>query len=102
MTQRSTIPDLTGISTAHNEPSSDTAGSKLKSEQEAEESKENGAPMTQRDFIPLLESDLALLAIAYDRAELLAWTACMWPWIADDPCASRWAREFMEARAALT
>jgi hypothetical protein len=56
--------------------------------------------MTQRDFIPLLESDLALLGVAYDRAELLAWTACMWPWIDDDPCASRWAREFIEERAA--
>jgi hypothetical protein len=52
--------------------------------------------MTPADFIPLLESDLALLGMAYDRAELLAWTACMWPWIEDDPCASRWAREFAE------
>jgi hypothetical protein len=56
--------------------------------------------MTQADFIPLLESELALLGVAYDRAELLAWTACMWPWIDDDPDAGRWAREFAEVTRA--
>jgi hypothetical protein len=51
--------------------------------------------MTQADFIPLLESDLALLGVAYDRSELLAYVASMWPWIADDPDAGRLAREFV-------
>jgi hypothetical protein len=35
--------------------------------------------MMQADFIPLLESELFLLGVAFDRAELLAWTSCMWP-----------------------
>jgi hypothetical protein len=56
--------------------------------------------MTQCDFIPLLESQLTLLGVAYDRAELLAWTSCMWPWIADDPSAAYWAREFAAIKSA--
>jgi hypothetical protein len=44
-----------------------------------------------REF--LLVHRLSLLGVAYDRAELLAWTACMWLWIEDDPSAGRWARE---------
>ena len=54
--------------------------------------------MTQRDFVRCLESDLALRGVAFERAELLAYVASMWPWISDDPDAGRWAGEFLEAR----
>jgi hypothetical protein len=35
--------------------------------------------LTQPDFIPLIELELALLGLAYDRAELLTWTSCVSP-----------------------
>jgi hypothetical protein len=44
----------------------------------------------------MLESDLALRSVAFNRAELLAWVASMWPWIAGDRDVGRWARVFME------
>ena len=43
----------------------------------------------------------ALRGVAFERAELLAYVASMWPWIADDPDAGRWAGKFLEAPAAL-
>jgi hypothetical protein len=56
--------------------------------------------MTQRECIPLLESELSLLGIAYDRSELLAWNACMRPCIcpsiADYSDVGRLARVLME------
>ena len=55
-------------------------------------------PMTQPDFIVMLESNLALRGVAFNRAELLAWVACLWPHILDDPDVHRWAGEFVEAR----
>jgi hypothetical protein len=54
--------------------------------------------MTQADFIPMRESQLALSGVPFERAELLAWVAFMWPYIADDPDSVRWAVEFVEAR----
>ena len=54
--------------------------------------------MTQADFLPLLESQLALYGVALDRAELIEWVASMWAWIQDEPDAGRWAAEFIEAR----
>jgi len=41
--------------------------------------------MTPPDFVACLETALALRGVAYDRAELLAWVAAMWPWLEDDP-----------------
>jgi hypothetical protein len=34
--------------------------------------------------------------MAYDWVELLAWTERTWPWIAEEPDARMWAREFAE------
>jgi hypothetical protein len=36
--------------------------------------------------------------VAFERAELLAYVAGMWPWMEDDPDVGRWAGEFLEAR----
>jgi hypothetical protein len=58
--------------------------------------------MTPPDIVACLETALALRGVAYERAELLAWTAAMWPWLEDDPDVERWAGEFIEGRAALT
>ena len=41
--------------------------------------------MTQVDFLAMLETDLALRGVAFDRAELLAYVASMWPWIETTP-----------------
>jgi hypothetical protein len=54
--------------------------------------------MTQPDFLAGLEHDLALRGVGFERAELLAYVASMWPWMEDDPDAGRWAGEFLEAR----
>jgi hypothetical protein len=59
--------------------------------------------VTQAGFITMLESHLALCAsVPYDRSELLAWVAAMWPHIEDDPDAGRWAGEFIEARRSVS
>jgi hypothetical protein len=58
----------------------------------------DGAPMTQADFVACLQTDLALRGVAYDRAELLAWVAAMWPWLEDEPDVGRWAGEFVGGR----
>jgi hypothetical protein len=57
--------------------------------------------MTQADFSACLETYLALRGAAFERAELLAWVAAMWPWLEDDPDVGRWAGEFLEARREL-
>jgi hypothetical protein len=54
--------------------------------------------MSPSEFIPSLESELALLGMPYARADLLAWVASMWPWIAEDADAARWASEFADSR----
>jgi hypothetical protein len=41
--------------------------------------------VTQVDFLAMLETDLALRGVAFDRAELLAYVASMWPWIETTP-----------------
>jgi hypothetical protein len=53
--------------------------------------------MTQPDFVRSLETDPALKGAVFDRAELLAWVASMWPHVAEDPDAGTWAGEFLEA-----
>jgi hypothetical protein len=60
--------------------------------------------VTQRDFIPLLESELSMLSagVAYDRAQLLEWAEAMRPHIDDDPDAGRWAREFAAVKRGET
>jgi hypothetical protein len=57
--------------------------------------------MTQPDFIALLEADLRRYRLAFDRAELLAFVASLWPWIEDDPDVGRWAQAFAEAGLAV-
>ena len=53
--------------------------------------------MSQADFIRSLETDLAYRGVAFDRGELLAWVASMWPHVSEDPDAGRWAGEFAQA-----
>jgi hypothetical protein len=55
--------------------------------------------LTTSEFTEAIETELRFVGIAFDRAELLAWTEAMRPHIAEDPDAGRWAREFIEARA---
>jgi len=50
--------------------------------------------MTQADFIPLIEQELAVLGTAYDRAALLEFMGSAWPLIEEEPDALHWAREF--------
>jgi hypothetical protein len=57
--------------------------------------------MTQHDFLSALESQLQLSGQPFERAELQAWVASMWPWCQDDPDPVRWAAEFLEARRAV-
>jgi hypothetical protein len=56
--------------------------------------------MTQADFLPWIETELHLRGEPFDRGELAAWVASMWPWIADDPDAYRWAGAFLDTRRA--
>jgi hypothetical protein len=46
------------------------------------------------------ESHLQLSGQPFERAELQAWVASMWPWIADDVDRD-WPAEFLEARRAV-
>jgi hypothetical protein len=57
--------------------------------------------MTQPDFIALLEADLRQRPLAFDRAELLAFVASMWPWVEDDPDVGHWAQVFAESGLAV-
>ncbi len=56
--------------------------------------------MTPDDFTAMLESELQLLGVPFDRGELLTWAADVWVLAEDDPDPGRWAREFLEARQA--
>jgi hypothetical protein len=53
--------------------------------------------MNRPHFILLLEIELAMSAVPFERADLLAWVKDMWPWIAEDPDVRRWAYEFAAA-----
>jgi hypothetical protein len=53
--------------------------------------------MTQHDFLSALESQLQISGQPFERAELQAWVAAMWPWILDDVDRD-WAGGFLEAR----
>jgi hypothetical protein len=55
--------------------------------------------MSSTDFAAALEAELHRLGVPFDRAELLAFAACVWPLAADEPDPGRWAREFLEAAA---
>jgi hypothetical protein len=52
--------------------------------------------MNQPGFFASLEIQLALGGVPFDRAELLAWVASMWPHIENDPYVTRWACEFVK------
>jgi len=56
------------------------------------------ADPTMDDFLPLVGQQLHALGVPSHRGELAAWLASVWPWVVEDPCPSRWAREHAEAR----
>jgi hypothetical protein len=58
------------------------------------------SPLTQSDMVGMLEAELHLRGRPWNRGELLAWLAAMWPWVEDDPDPYRWAGEFLEAARA--
>jgi hypothetical protein len=55
--------------------------------------------MMQSDFIASVAAQLHLAGVPFDRTALVAFVADAWPWIEEDPCVNRWAREFMAATA---
>jgi hypothetical protein len=56
--------------------------------------------MTLPDFLTGLELELRLRAAAFDRGELEAWAADVWPRAEDDPDVIGWAEAFLAARQA--
>lgn len=58
-------------------------------------------PLTQSDFVAMLEAELSLTGVPFERRALLDFVAGTWPLVEDDPDAVAWAREFLSAHGAL-
>jgi hypothetical protein len=54
--------------------------------------------MTKQDFLAVVEEELRLRGVPFERSALVEYIANMWPWIDGDSDVYRWAREFMKAR----
>ena len=52
--------------------------------------------MTQANFLELLERDLQLSGVPFERAALTAFIESAWVLIEDDPDVDRWANAFLE------
>lgn len=59
---------------------------------------EAASPRT--DFLADLEQQLRLSGRPFSRADVLAFVADCWPWIAEDPSPVVWALAFLEAHPA--
>jgi hypothetical protein len=53
--------------------------------------------MEPNEFEKTVADELRLRGVAFDRGQLAAFVSSAWPWIAEDPCVSRWAAEFAAA-----
>ncbi len=53
--------------------------------------------MTQPDFLAALEQELRLRGIGFNRADLVAFMADVWPLIEENPDVAFWARELLES-----
>ena len=52
--------------------------------------------MTQDDFLTALEQELQIRGARFNRADLLAFVADVWPLAEEDPDVTFWAREFID------
>ena len=53
--------------------------------------------MNQAAFLTALEQELQLRAVAFSRAELLAFVADVWALAQENPDVTLWAQEFIDA-----
>jgi hypothetical protein len=53
--------------------------------------------MFQEEFIQLVEIELRLHGVGFDRTALAEFVDAAWPLIADDPDVNRWARAFVDS-----
>ncbi len=58
--------------------------------------------MTRDDFTAMLENELQLLGVPFDRGQLLTFTEDVWPFAEDDSAPGLWAREFLKGSEGAT
>jgi hypothetical protein len=54
--------------------------------------------MTQAEFVKVIEALLSTAHVEYERRQLLAFVASMWPLIEDDTDVTFWAQRFLEGQ----